>query len=65
MIVCFTDKAFNNMRMAWENIVVFAVATGRTLVLLPERFFPYITDVSKISLSIFTLGSGTSQCTSF
>ena len=44
--------AFNNMRMAWENIVVFALATGRTLVLLPERIFPYITDVSNIYIYI-------------
>ena len=38
--------AFNNMRMTWENVVVFAIVTGRTLVLLPERRFPYIEDVS-------------------
>ncbi len=43
--------AFNNMRMTWENVVVFAIVTGRTLVLLPEREFPYITDVSVLNLS--------------
>ncbi len=35
---------FNNYRLTWENAVIFAAATGRTLVLPPEglRFSPEI-----------------------
>lgn len=46
--------AFNNMRMAWENIVALAVSTGRTLVMLPERYMPMIAEGTKGQKNEFT-----------